>query len=480
MRRAFGLRPRLLAALVATSAVTLVVAALALLPPLRDRLRQQSISSTQAATDVQRPAFDSAVRSHDCARIGNLILTLRAQTSADVYVVDLQPASVCGFADPHAAGDLLVQRALNDGLDGRNQTGDALELVKPIGNHTADGLTSRYALIVRKTFSDVAGAVDEVYNAFAKAAIIGLAAAAILGLVLASTLVRRLERLRRAALRVTTEGAGAPRPHDEGSDEIGDLARSFAAMQRSLLAQEEARKAFVATASHELRTPLTSLSGMLELLDEDLTEGRLDVADAQHQIAAARRELRRLRTLAAELLDLSRLDAGVALRSEPVELGEIVRAVTSEFEQRAGDVGVEIDAVPPIGLCWAKGDPGAIARVVRILLDNALRFSPPGAPIRVTAHYSGEHAVIEVADAGPGVPEDERELVFKRFQRGSRTGGEGGFGLGLAIGRELAEKLGGSLTLRDTEAGTGACFVLELAIEMPAGGPTEPAPASVV
>jgi signal transduction histidine kinase len=183
-----------------------------------------------------------------------------------------------------------------------------------------------------------------------------------------------------------------------------------------------------------------------------------------------------LRNLAAELLDLSRLDAGVELRSEPVELGELVRAVASEFEQRAADVDVTIDAVPPIGPCWAQGDPGAIARVLRILLDNALRFSPPGEAIRVAAHYSGEHARIEVEDAGPGVPPAERELVFHRFQRGSSTGGEGGFGLGLAIGRELAEKLGGSLTLRDLPDGPGACFVLELAIEMPAGGAPEPAP----
>jgi signal transduction histidine kinase len=213
---------------------------------------------------------------------------------------------------------------------------------------------------------------------------------------------------------------------------------------------------------------------MLELLDEDLTEGRLDVADAHKQITSARGELRRLGNLAAELLDLSRLDAGVELRSEPVELGELTRAVGSEFEQRARDLGVVLDVVPPIGPCWARGDPGAIARILRILIDNALRFSPAGDPIRVVAHYSGERAVLEVADRGPGVPRAEHELIFQRFQRGSRTGGEGGFGLGLAIGRELAIKLGGTLELREPDLSRpGAWFVCALPIEPPSGGAAE-------
>ena len=468
MRNAFGLRPRLLAALLAISAVTLAAAALSLLPPLRDRLREQSVKSTVNATDSQTASFDHAARVGDCARLGQLIFTLRTQTSADVYVVDLQPKAVCGFADdPRAASDLLVQQALTNGIGGRVQHDDTLELVEPIGTRKDEGLTVHDALIVRKQLTDVAGATHVVYSAFQKAALVGFAIALLLGLGLAATLLRRLERLRRAAQRVTTEGAGAPRPHDEGRDEIGDLARSFAAMQGALLRQEEARRAFVATASHELRTPLTSLSGMLELLDEDLAEGRLDIPDAQEQVGAARTELRRLNNLAAELLDLSRLDAGVPLRHEPVELGELSRAVAFEFGPRAGDGGVELDVVPPIGPCWARGDPGAIARILRILLDNALRFAPPGSPIRVLAHYSGEQAVFEVADAGPGVPSAERDLIFERFQRGSRTGGEGGFGLGLAIGRELAERLGGTLRLEDSDP--GARFVCALPIEMPTG-----------
>ena len=480
MHRLLGLRPRLLIALVVTAVLTLGVAALALLPPLRDRLRTESVTATESATLAAQASFDRALPSGkqrpdvNCGRVADLLASLGQQTAATVYLVDTVPVSPpqCALDDPDAGSDLLVQNALTNGIVGvvmREVRGDDLEVVLPLGR----GARPEYALIVHKQLTDVAGAVTEVRDAFAKAALIGLAVAVLLGLGLSATLVRRLERLRRAALRVTREGASAPRPSDEGRDEIGDLARSFVAMQNALVRQEEARRAFVATASHELRTPLTSLQGMLELLGEDLLEGRLDLADAQEQVAAAQGELRRLGSLATELLDLSRLDAGTPLRSEPVELGELCRAIGAEMALRAEEAETPLQVVPPHGPCWARGDPGSVAQILRILLDNALRFSPGGASIRIEAGYRGERAFVAVSDRGPGVPAHERELIFQRFQRGTRTGGEGGFGLGLAIGRELAQRQGGTLSLDETTTAPGARFVCELPIELPSGGPED-------
>jgi signal transduction histidine kinase len=239
-------------------------------------------------------------------------------------------------------------------------------------------------------------------------------------------------------------------------------------MQEELRRQEQARRSFVATASHELRTPLTMLQGTMELLEEDLADERLDIADAQMQVARARRELLRLSGLAGELLDLSRLDASVPLRSEPVELGELARAVAAEFALRADERDVELEVVPPRRTCWSRGDPDAVARVVRILIDNALRYGPPGEAITLSTSLGDGVAGVWVSDRGPGIPPEEREHIFERFHRGRAAGSESGFGLGLAIGRELAERMGGDLQLADREP-PGASFVLTL----PAGEPDD-------
>ena len=124
------------------------------------------------------------------------------------------------------------------------------------------------------------------------------------------------------------------------------------------------------------------------------------MADAQRQVATARRGLLRLSTLAEELLDLSRLDAAVALRSEAVELGELARAVAAEFGLRAGERDTAIEVVPPTGPSWGRGDPDAVARVVRILIDNALRYGD-GHDIRVT---TGDDATVESPTAARACP----------------------------------------------------------------------------
>lgn len=504
--RPFGLRSRLLAALVATSVVTLVAAAAALLSPLQERLRDQNAQAIQAAVQSARPQISALIaeglREKDpflndaTAAVNDLAGRTGARASLFCVPAAAQrragrssiPANPCTFYGPvttpvvellpatsPVSGTLpevfalLRQAVPNTRLVTRTTKDTRVTVPFSVPPGAA---APRYVLAVRKANTDVSDSVGEVRKAFVKAALIGFTLALGLALIFASTLSRRLARLRRAALRIMRDGTTAPPPVDEGRDEVGDLARAMGAMQQGLRRQEEARRRFVATASHELRTPLTSASGTLELLGEDLAAGDLDREDALSQVQAARRELARLRSLADELLDLSRLDAGVELRAEPVELAELTRAVAAELEIAARSRRQRLEVVPPPGPCWALGDPSAVARIARILLDNALRYSPEGSEVRVVAAYRGDRAELEVRDEGPGVPEEDREVVFERFERGAGgTARAGGFGLGLAIGRELAERQGGTLVLVPREAGSpgGARFVLSLAIELPAG-----------
>jgi signal transduction histidine kinase len=460
-----GLRPRLLGALLLTSIVTLAVAALALLSPLEQRLRHDGESTVITALNAAHTEFSEVTREPrtgqlDEDEVERAANALRRRSQATVTLLDGQLDAVyagqsANLNVPDYYGQ--VRRALR--THKRIQTLDGNDLIVAYPLKIAD---RRYVLVLSKRLDYVSSAVHVVREAFLKAAAVGLLIALLLGIGLTSTLLRRLGRLSDATRELERRGPDAnPLPEDGRHDEIGELARAFARMQARLRRQETARRAFVATASHELRTPLASLDGTLELLEEDLTAEQLDLEDARARTARAREQSRRLSQLATDLLDLSRLDAEVPLRSEPLELGELARAVAAEFELAAAEREVEIDVVRPPQPCWVQVDPGAVARIVRILLDNALRLSPPASAIVLRPRTDGRWAQISVRDGGPGVPPAEREQIFERFQRGSVTGGSSGFGLGLAIGRELASRMNGSLELV-CEDSPGACFQLQL------------------
>jgi len=480
-RLVLGLRGRIVGALLVTTVATLGIAAVALLGPLEQQLRNSALATLQREVTQATPGFQ---RLNLGASQTSPVAQRRLQSQANALAVRIGAPNVSVFAYP------LVQLTF---YDAESERGDTFDDVNSAFRNLAEGKKGKaaavpsfgtlegtdvarvampitlptgrggqtYVLAVRKTIEEIPGAVKVVRTAFITAALAGVALTLILGIPLAATLVRRLRRLRDAALGLARGGRSVEVPVDRARDEVGDLTRTFATMQRRLQHQEDARRAFVATASHELRTPLTSLDGMLELLDDDLRSGSPDIEDAIGLLERARAQSRRLGRLAADLLDLSRLDADVELRSEPIELGELSRAVLAEFELGTTDRGITSRLEGTEGSCWALGDPGSIAQILRILLDNAVRATPPGSELRVELHDGTGPVTLSVCDEGPGVPEGERELIFQRFQRGRATGGRGGFGLGLAIGRELAERMGGELVLED-RPGPGAIFTLRL------------------
>jgi signal transduction histidine kinase len=455
-----------------TTVATLAVAALALLGPLEQKLRDAA--QTTLLRDVKnaipgftKPTFDLTLVGRNDIRPMFVGMERRLATRVNglVYVIGYPSASGHGFLQPpppqgpagDPANDSDVITAFETGkvqktfgsIDGTEYA----RLAIPFTNHGF-----KFVLAIRRPIDEIPQAVHTVRNAFLTAALACLALTLILAIPLAATLVRRLRRLRVAALQLA-QSAPVDVPVDRARDEVGDLSRAFSIMQTRLQQQEEARRAFVATASHELRTPLTSLEGMLELLDEDLRDPQPDLDDARSLLERARVQSRRLGRLAADLLDLSRIDAQVQLRSEPVELGELSRAVMAEFELSSADRGVSPVLDDSAGQVWARADPGSVARILRILLENAVRVSPYGSAVTVVLR-NGHSAQLSVCDEGPGVPPEERELIFQRFQRGRETGGQGGFGLGLAIGRELAERMGGELVHEDRDH--GAKFTLRL------------------
>jgi signal transduction histidine kinase len=457
-----GLRTRLVAALVLTAGVTLAVASLTLLSPLEHKLRDREVRNLAGAAIASRPTFEELTpRGIEgvSPRLIRLVGELGRRTQAHVAIFDGTGKRLIDTdpVEPIPTSEILP--ALHSRLPLKRlvpsrSVGEALVATRFMVDHQV------FVVALRKSLDEVASAIDDVKAAVLRAAIAGLIVAIALGAGLATALLKRLRRLHEATLRFGQTGEAHPIPGATHRDEIGDLARAFGAMEQRVERQEEVRRAFVATASHELRTPLMSLSGMLELLEEDLGRTPPNIDDARRQVTGAREQSERMTRLAADLLDVSRLDAKLQLRSEPTELAEISRAVIAELGARAKARGISI-TLNVTGPCWALADPTATARILRILLDNALRYTPQDAPIAVAVDCRARVPVVTVRDRGPGVPEADRELIFDRFTRGSASTQEGGFGLGLAIGRELAVRMGGSLDLLDSQDG-GAVFALEL------------------
>ena len=314
------------------------------------------------------------------------------------------------------------------------------------------GRRARVAFYSRD-FEDVQTTVafvrDRILIASAGALLIALLA----GFLVAARLARRVGRLERGASHVARGRFMDPLPV-KSKDEIGQLTDTFNQMQEQLRRVDVARKEFIATASHELRTPIFSLGGFVELLqDEDLDE------DTRREFLETMSEqVERLQKLSVDLLDLSRLDSdSVELHTEPVDLAELTRSIAGEFHPRLAEHGTDLVLDVPEDGPSASCDRERVAQIMRILLDNALRHTPEGTDVTVSATRYNGATELTVADTGPGLPAGARSKVFERFFTGDAARGAG---LGLAIARELAERMDGRLVL-STEGGSTA-FTLEL------------------
>ncbi len=437
-------------------------------PQLEENLKERRLSSLQDEARDARAALEAPLQGGTSPSRRNFTVRIRqaaAATDAQVTVQDWQrrwsPERNPGFYpvddsktsalvpfDEQLARRALILHRRQVGY-GTSPRGEELGMVaQPL---TSTSKLPRVAFYSRD-FDDVRETVAFVRDRVLLAASAALLIALFGGYLVAARLARRVGGLERAARHVARGRFMEPLPVTS-KDELGQLTETFNEMQQQLLRVDVARKEFIATASHELRTPIFSLGGFVELLqDEELDdETRREFLDTMSE------QVERLQKLSVNLLDLSRLDSGsVELQTEPVDLAELTRSVAGEFhpllEEHRTDLRLEVPEEGPNASC----DRERVAQIMRILLDNALRHTPEGTDVTVSAHRYNGAAELTVADSGPGLPAGARSKVFERFYTGDAARGAG---LGLAIARELAERMDGRLLLR-TEGGTA--FTLEL------------------
>ena len=439
--------------LFAVVAGALAIVYLAVMPRLESRLVDAKIGELET-TDAP-----TAARSVEGTPPEFLELRGLAQL-LDVRVVvfsKLTDTSLLSQADSHSdvpaadiQNDPIALQALMSGVpaSGRTRRGGSefAEVAVPVGNDRV--------VLVSAPLADALANVRLVRRSLIAAGVASLAISWLVGYLIAWRFTRRIRRLEGAAERLAAGDFATP-VVDEGRDEVGQLADAFDSMRVRLAALDRARSEFIANASHELRTPLFSLGGFLELLDDE----ELDDAVRRDFLAEMRGQIDRLTRLATDLLDLSRLDAGqLEVERRPVDLRETAHVVCEEFRPtaEAGGRSLRVDGE---GIVAALADEQRVQQIGRVLVENALRHTPPGTHVELRAGKRDGRAFIEVRDDGAGVPEEDREHLFERFYRAG-GGKASGSGLGLAIASELASRMDGGIELRSEPGETVFTLVL--------------------
>jgi CheY-like chemotaxis protein len=235
---------------------------------------------------------------------------------------------------------------------------------------------------------------------------------------------------------------------------------------------------FLATLAHELRTPLSAL----RTASEALRLKAPDNADLVTLQGVFQRQVQQLTRLTNDLLDVSRITRDkLTLQRRHVPVAQIIDSAVETVRPLVEKQNQTVNVVAPAGAVHVDGDPARLCQVLANLLDNAARYSPPGAPIDVKAELSGPHVLIKVADKGIGIERELMPRIFELFSQGQKQQpDEGGLGIGLPLARRLTEMHGGTLTAYSPGAGRGAEFVVQLPVLSldPPADRSAPAPAT--
>ena len=320
------------------------------------------------------------------------------------------------------------------------------------------------ALVVAEPAASLNTVFGELTPRLIFSGLIGVAAALVLGFLLSQSVAAPLRNIARAA-RSVARGSYRQRVPATGPSEVRELAATFNRMTEEVQRSQQTLRDFLANISHELKTPLTSIRGFSEAIQD----GTIDDQDGvQRSARIISTESNRVLRLVEELLDLSRIESGQAsMQQEDLDLNELFEHVREIFALRGEEGGVELGIDSTAGL-HVRGDFDRLEQVLNNLIDNALRHTPAGGAVRIASQESQPGMVqVTVSDTGTGIPAEDVAHLFERFYRArdsERAAGRSkGYGLGLAITREIVRAHGGDIWAT-SEVGRGTTFVFTLPI----------------
>ncbi|HTP00523.1 MAG TPA: ATP-binding protein [Anaerolineales bacterium] len=289
--------------------------------------------------------------------------------------------------------------------------------------------------------------------------LVAVGLALLLAIILARTLTRPIRELTLATQGVSTDKPAHQVPV-RSRDELGQLAMSFNRMSDNLSRSLELRRQMTADIAHELRTPISIILGHAEAVHD----GVLPASNETFEII--RDEAERLEHLVEDLRTLSMADAGeLKLSMQPCSAEDLLRSAERSYTHQARQKDISIETTIQQDLPEIEVDVQRMREVVSNILDNALRYTPQGGRIKMSAARAGAQVEIRVQDTGPGVSAEDLDKVFERFYRTevSRSRDEGGSGLGFAIARSLVEKHGGSIWA-ESQPGQGLTVIIQLPV----------------
>jgi len=268
-----------------------------------------------------------------------------------------------------------------------------------------------------------------------------------------------LHRTASVSLAMVREVSRRLRENDEMAiEDLRVKSQELAVAYQQLAEQDYAQHEFLTTIAHELRTPLTASYGFLQAIRMGMIHGDAFYAAMETVV----QNTQKIITLVNDILFLQEMDL-ILMEFEPVDVGAIVMAVVEQQRERAelNRVGFQLSIVP--NLPAVSGDARSLQRVVNILLDNAIKFSPDGGETRIVVDYDEQHVWIKVSDTGVGIPPEAIPRLFRRFFRLDEVGGHlfTGSGMGLSIARQVIDQHGGEIRV-ESELGKGSTFTLLL------------------
>ena len=352
-------------------------------------------------------------------------------------------------------------------LESRGLRVDPVDGVRlPITIDLPSGGQARYVLDVSQPYTSRDATLAQIRSAIFGAGLLALIAAVVFGAIAARRVTAPIHRLRNVAGRVA-QGQLDERATASGVLEVDELSAQFNVMAdrlsgtlRMLEADRDRLREFVADVSHELRTPIAALRMYTELQ----SDGEVDETTRAEFLDRSTEQIGRLEWLSTNLLDLSRIDAGIfPLDMRTGDLRDPIQAVVQALSEVALARGIGLESLVPAEPVEVRFDRERIVQLLTNLVGNALKFTQRGGAVSVRLSDGDASATIEVRDTGPGIPADELPRVFERFYRGTNTGDAraSGSGLGLAIVRSIVEMHGGEIEVASI-VGEGTAFVITL------------------